>query len=51
MEHTWARWEKRQYVKQIKQNSWRNKEHPGAKQQQQGTLNVKNPNNDHRGDF
>jgi len=27
------------------------KEQPSTKQQQQGTLNVKNPNNDHRGDF
>jgi hypothetical protein len=27
------------------------KEHPSTKQQQQGTLKVKNPNNDHRGDF
>jgi hypothetical protein len=27
------------------------KEHPSTKQQQQGTLNVKNPNNHHRGDF
>ncbi len=55
MEHTSVRWEKRQYIKQIKQSVGEtpqvHKEHPSAKQQQQGTLNVKNPNNDHRGDF